>query len=220
MNRKKSGAFSRKCKTFLTAAVISTMLAAGQGGVMSAYASTATDSLGALIPDSLTVSSPRALSEISLPSNEYGKLVWEDSSRTAEEGEHSFTVLIKPASGVDLSGMSGWDAGEKAVVRSVTVLVSGGSEDTEEEEESAEEETFEEDTEESVDEDAEDADDEDAEDADDEDAEDADGEDAEDADDEDADDADDVHDAVAVHAGICQNDGHEQGHVRRFQVRR
>ena len=170
MNKRKNGAFVRKCRTFLTAAIMSTVLVAGQSGLTTIYASTATESVGALIPDSLTVSSPCSLSEISLPSNEYGRLVWEDDSRTADEGEHSFTVLIKPASGVDLSGMSGWDEGQKAVVRSITVIVSGsGDEESEDESEPEEEDTEETESSEDGEEEEDDADesDEDAEDEDD-----------------------------------------------------
>ena len=70
----------RKSIAILAAAAISMSLAGGQ--IYSVYAGYQSSSIkkSSLIPDNVTIDEPTELSNVSLPSSEYGTLYWVDDS--------------------------------------------------------------------------------------------------------------------------------------------
>ena len=99
-----------------------------------------------IFPDNITVESPVALSEVDLPSNEYGTLSWADDSYVPEKRVQSCKVKLTPFKGVDLSWAEGWDAEEGVVNGKINVVVSSIESEDAEDEEDASEETDSEDT--------------------------------------------------------------------------
>ena len=78
---------------------------------------------------------PVPLSEISLPSSEYGILSWADESSVPSERVQSYDVVFRPYNQADLSKISGWDGSSDVIYSSVTVVVSGIEENESQEEE-------------------------------------------------------------------------------------
>ncbi len=74
-----------------------------------------------VIPD-ITVSECMALGDIPLPANEYGTLTWEDPTYVPSWRTESCAATLKPAEGVDLSWMEGWNEEEGVWKGSVTVI--------------------------------------------------------------------------------------------------
>ena len=128
---------------FFAAAALAAALAAGQIQPMAVMGAGDTIQVSSLIPDNVTVEQPVPLSEIRLPSSDYGTLSWADSSSVPSERVQTYDVIFKPNSAVDLSMISGWDGSSDVIYGSVTVVVSGleeETEDTEDQEEWSEEE--------------------------------------------------------------------------------
>lgn len=119
---------------FLAAAALTATLMAGQVQPSAVYGSE-TIQVSSLIPDNVTVEQPVPLSEISLPSSEYGILSWADESSVPSERVQSYDVVFRPYNQADLSKISGWDGSSDVIYSSVTVVVSGIEENESQEEE-------------------------------------------------------------------------------------
>ncbi|MGI6071059.1 MAG: hypothetical protein ACOYBE_11655 [Blautia sp.] len=80
---------------------------------------------GDLIPGSVTIDSPKALSGVALPGNSYGTVTWKNGSAVPSSYESSYGVVFKANSDctADFSGVSGWDAASRTVSGTVTVYV-------------------------------------------------------------------------------------------------
>lgn len=76
-----------------------------------------------LIPSSVVVSAPIALSNISLPQSEYGSLAWENGSAVPNSYEGTYAVIFKSNGRGDLSQISGYDAGSGTLKGTVRVVV-------------------------------------------------------------------------------------------------
>ena len=114
----------RKSIAILAAAAISMSLAGGQ--IYSVYAGYQSSSIkkSSLIPDNVTIDEPTELSNVSLPSSEYGTLYWVDDSFVPTKRTQSCKVEFEPYDSVDLSYMSGWDEEDGVLKGKVTVVVS------------------------------------------------------------------------------------------------
>lgn len=128
----------RTNKKIIAAAVLSAALLTGQIQPVTAQSESSVIKLSSLIPDNITIDSPVALSEISLPGSEYGTLSWVDSSCVPSSRVESFEVVFRPSGAVDLSRISGWDGESDAIYSTVTVVVSSMSEEYDEYEEEEE----------------------------------------------------------------------------------
>ena len=117
---------------FFAAAALAAALTTGQIQPMAVMGAGDTIQVSSLIPDNVTVEQPVPLSEIRLPSSEYGTLSWADSSSVPSERVQTYDVIFKPDSSVELSRISGWDGNSDVIYGSVTVVVSGMEEETEE----------------------------------------------------------------------------------------
>ena len=123
---------------FLAAAALTAALMAGQIQPAAVYGSENIQ-VSSLIPDNVTVEQPVPLSEISLPSSEYGTLSWADESSVPSERVQSYDVVFRPYNAADLSKISGWDGSSDVIYSSVTVVVSGIEENESQEEKWSEE---------------------------------------------------------------------------------
>lgn len=123
---------------FLAAAALTAALMAGQIQPAAVYGSENIQ-VSSLIPDNVTVEQPVPLSEISLPSSEYGTLSWADESSVPSERVQSYDVVFRPYNTADLSKISGWDGSSDVIYSSVRVVVSGIEENESQEEEWSEE---------------------------------------------------------------------------------
>ena len=123
---------------FLAAAALTAALMAGQIQPAAVYGSENIQ-VSSLIPDNVTVEQPVPLSEISLPSSEYGTLSWSDESSVPSERVQSYDVVFRPYNAADLSKISGWDGSSDVIYSSVRVVVSGIEENESQEEEWSEE---------------------------------------------------------------------------------
>ena len=123
---------------FLAAAALTATLMAGQIQPAAVYGSENIQ-VSSLIPDNVTVEQPVPLSEISLPSSEYGTLSWADESSVPSERVQSYDVVFRPYNAADLSKISGWDGSSDVIYSSVRVVVSGIEENESQEEEWSEE---------------------------------------------------------------------------------
>ena len=124
---------------FLAAAALTAALMAGQVQPSAVYGSE-TIQVSSLIPDNVTVEQPVPLSEISLPSSEYGILSWADESSVPSERVQSYDVVFRPYNaGRSFQNISGWDGSSDVIYSSVTVVVSGIEENESQEEEWSEE---------------------------------------------------------------------------------
>ena len=123
---------------FLAAAALTAALMAGQIQLAAVYGSENIQ-VSSLIPDNVTVEQPVPLSEISLPSSEYGTLSWADESSVPSERVQSYDVVFRPYNAADLSKISGWDGSSDVIYSSVRVVVSGIEENESQEEEWSEE---------------------------------------------------------------------------------
>ena len=123
---------------FLAAAALTAALMAGQIQPAAVYGSENIQ-VSSLIPDNVTVEQPVPLSEISLPSSEYGTLSWADESSVPSERVQSYDVVFRPYNAADLSKISGWDGSSDVIYSSVRVVVSGIEENESQEEEWSEE---------------------------------------------------------------------------------
>lgn len=119
---------------FLAAAALTAALVAGQVQPAAVYGGSSEIQVSGLIPDNVTIEQPVPLSDISLPSSDYGTLSWADSSSVPSERVQSYDVVFRPYNSEDLSRISGWDGSSDAIYGSVTVVVSSMEEQESEEE--------------------------------------------------------------------------------------
>ena len=122
--------------SILAAAALSMTLIGGQAFPTYAGSSSGIET-GAMIPDNITIDTPTALANVTLPSNEYGTLSWVDGSYVPQKRVQSCEVVFKPSAGADLSGLPGWDSASGTLTGYVTVVVSSldsASEDTDNDE--------------------------------------------------------------------------------------
>lgn len=122
--KKNTKATYRKSVTFLAAAAMTAALLGGQGYPMTTFVQAQTVEKGSLIPDNVTIDEPTSLSNINLPSSDYGTLSWADGSYVPDSRVQSCKVEFKPNGSIDLSGYSGWDAEKSVLTGYVTVVVS------------------------------------------------------------------------------------------------
>ena len=76
-----------------------------------------------LIPSSVVISDPTALSNVSLPQSSYGSLAWENGSAVPNSYEGYYSVIFKSNGSADLSGIDGYDAASGTLKGSVQVVV-------------------------------------------------------------------------------------------------
>lgn len=131
IDQKKKRRMSGSGMKFLAVSVLSAALLAGQAQPTMVRGGSVIEA-SSLIPDNVTIDKPVALSEISLPKSEYGKLAWADDSCVPTRRVESFEVVFTPNGTADLSGVSGWDSEKEKIYGYVTVIVSS-LEDKEEE---------------------------------------------------------------------------------------
>ena len=119
----------KKNKQLLVAAVITATIVSGQIAYASSESQSATAvgtiEMSSLIPDNITIEQPMALSEVTLPSSDYGTLAWADDSCVPSKHVQSYDVIFTPYNKSDLSLVSGWDGVSDVIYGSVTVVVSG-----------------------------------------------------------------------------------------------
>ncbi|WP_253288327.1 hypothetical protein [Blautia sp. MSJ-19] len=119
---------------FITAAALAAILVTGQVPASVVMGdSTANVQVSSLIPDNVTVDQPVPLSEIGLPTSEYGTLSWADASSVPSERVQTYEVVFHPYNTADLAKISGWDGKSDAIYSNVTVVVSSISEDSDHE---------------------------------------------------------------------------------------
>ncbi|MBU5480001.1 hypothetical protein KQI91_02075 [Blautia sp. MSJ-19] len=124
----------RKNMQFITAAALAAILVTGQVPASVVMGdSTANVQVSSLIPDNVTVDQPVPLSEIGLPTSEYGTLSWADASSVPSERVQTYEVVFHPYNTADLAKISGWDGKSDAIYSNVTVVVSSISEDSDHE---------------------------------------------------------------------------------------
>ncbi len=123
----------------LAAAALSAALLAGGVQTVMVRGGTVIEACS-LIPDNVTIEEPVALSEISLPKSEYGRLSWVDDTCVPSKRVESFGVVFIPNGTADLSGVSGWDPDQGKIFGYVTVIVSSLEDKAEYEEITASEE--------------------------------------------------------------------------------
>ena len=127
---------------FFAAAALSAVLLAGQIQPASVHGDSTQIQVSSLIPDNVTIDQPVPLSEISLPGSDYGTLSWVNSSSVPSERVQSYDVVFRPYNSADLAKISGWDGVSDAIYGTVTVVVNGlDNESQENEEEWSEEES-------------------------------------------------------------------------------
>ena len=125
---------SKRNVQFLAAAALTAALITGQIQPISVFGGNTEIQVSSLIPDNITIDHPVPLSDISLPSSDYGTLSWADSSSIPSERVQSYDVVFRPSDSVDLSDISGWDGSSDAIYGRVTVVVSSLEENGSEEE--------------------------------------------------------------------------------------
>ena len=109
---------------FLAAAALTAVLVSGQIQPAAVYGGNTDIKVSSLIPDNVTIDEPVPLSDISLPSSEYGTLSWVDGSNIPSQRIESYDVVFRPYDSADLSRISGWDGESDGIYSSVTVVVS------------------------------------------------------------------------------------------------
>lgn len=121
-NRKKVSTVSKI--RILAAAALSAAIIVGQVPIAQASASGVIEKIYNYIPENITMESPVSLSEITLPDSKYGTLEWADGSFVPDQRVQSCEAILKPADGVDLSDMEGWDEETGGVICHIRVVVS------------------------------------------------------------------------------------------------
>lgn len=124
---------------FLAAAALTAVLVSGQIQPAAVYGGNTDIKVSSLIPDNVTIDEPVPLSDISLPSSEYGTLSWVDGSNIPSQRIESYDVVFRPYDSADLSRISGWDGESDGIYSSVTVVVSSMENESENEDNSEEE---------------------------------------------------------------------------------
>ncbi len=78
-----------------------------------------------VIPGSLSMKSPAALSTLALPASAFGTLSWANPSTVPSQYSGSYPVVLKvtDTKGADFSKVPGWNAANSTVTGSVTVVV-------------------------------------------------------------------------------------------------
>ncbi len=138
---------------FLAAAALTAVLVAGQIQPTMVYGGKTEIQVSSLIPDNVTIENPVPLSDIALPSSEYGTLSWVDGSNVPSQRIESYDVVFRPYDSADLSRIDGWDGESDGIYSSVTVVVSSmENEDNSEEEWEEEQDTEQQESEEGYDE--------------------------------------------------------------------
>lgn len=121
-NRKKVSTVSRI--RILAAAALSAAIIGSQVPVVQASEAGVIQRIYNSIPENITVENPVSLSEIKLPDSEFGTLEWADGSFVPDQRVQSCDVILKPADGVNLSDMEGWDEETGGVICHIKVVVS------------------------------------------------------------------------------------------------
>lgn len=149
---KKSNINKRNAQ-FLAAAALTAVLVAGQIQPAMVYGEKTEIQVSSLIPDNVTIENPVPLSDIALPSSEYGTLSWVDGSNVPSQRIEAYDVVFHPYDSADLSRIDGWDGESDGIYSSVTVVVSSmENEDSSEEEWEEEQDTEQQESEEGYDE--------------------------------------------------------------------
>ena len=120
---------------FIAAAALSAALLAGQIQPAYVHGDSSQIQVSSLIPDNVTIDQPVPLSEISLPGSDYGTLSWVNSSSVPSERVQSYEVVFRPYNSADLAKISGWDGVSDAIYGTVTVVVNGLDNESQENEE-------------------------------------------------------------------------------------
>ena len=149
---KKSNINKRNAQ-FLAAAALTAVLVAGQIQPAMVYGEKTEIQVSSLIPDNVTIENPVPLSDIALPSSEYGTLSWVDGSNVPSQRIEAYDVVFHPYDSADLSRIDGWDGESDGIYSSVTVVVSSmENEDSSEGEWEEEQDTEQQESEEGYDE--------------------------------------------------------------------
>lgn len=109
---------------FLAAAALTAVLVAGQIQPAMVYGEKTEIQVSSLIPDNVTIENPVPLSDIALPSSEYGTLSWVNESNVPSQRTESFDVVFRPYDSAVLPKIDGWDGESDGIYSSVTVVVS------------------------------------------------------------------------------------------------
>lgn len=121
--RKKRTLYTRMLRTvgvMMTMCLLLTSI-----GVHFIFAANTALTKGDLIPGSVTIDSPKALSEVALPKSDYGTLKWTDGKKVPSSYSTSYKVIFTASSDckADFSKVEGWDSATRSVTGSVTVFV-------------------------------------------------------------------------------------------------
>ena len=108
----------------LAVAAMTAALMTGQIPATMVLGAESSVSVSSLIPDNVTVEQSVPLSDIALPSSDYGTLSWVDGSCVPSSRVQSYDVVFRPYNTADLAGISGWDGQSDVIYSSVTVVVS------------------------------------------------------------------------------------------------
>ena len=108
----------------LAVAAMTAALMTSQISATMVFGAESSVSVSSLIPDNVTVEQSVPLSDIALPSSDYGTLSWVDGSCVPSSRVQSYDVVFRPYNTADLAGISGWDGQSDVIYSSVTVVVS------------------------------------------------------------------------------------------------
>lgn len=124
MNEKRKKVSSAGKFRILAAAALSAAIIGSQIPVVQASETGIIQEITSVIPENVTVENPVALADIKLPDNEFGTLEWADGSFIPDRRVQSCKAILRPAEGVDLSDLEGWDEEEGGVICHIKVIVS------------------------------------------------------------------------------------------------
>ena len=126
MKKKNVRKLSKKGVALLAAAAMSAMVFCQAGDLVLAEAtemSVESVEISSLLPDNITIEEPTALSNVELPSSEYGTLSWADGSFVPTKRVQSCKVIFESSGKVDLSHITGWDSESQSFTGKITVVV-------------------------------------------------------------------------------------------------
>lgn len=143
MNNKKRERLRKRMFRVIGTIVAMCLLLTGVG-VNMIFAESKELKAGDLIPGSVTIDSPRALSKVGLPKNDYGTLKWKDGTQIADTYDGAYKVVFTASKDckADFSQIQGFDGKKRTLTGTVTVYVSSlAPEEEETKEEAPSEET-------------------------------------------------------------------------------
>ncbi len=135
MKKKNVRKLSKKGVALLAAAAMSAMVFCQAGDLVLAEAtemSVESVEISSLLPDNITIEEPTALSNVELPSSEYGTLSWADGSFVPTKRVQSCKVIFESSGKVDLSHITGWDSESQSFTGKITVVVNSIEDSSEE----------------------------------------------------------------------------------------